>query len=165
MEMNDSLCRVLTRRADGFAQIRGSAAYPDIRGTVLFYAVRGGVLVRAEVTGLPRGAGTCASPIFAFHIHGGGECSGNADDPFADAGTHYNPENCPHPYHAGDLPPLFGADGNALSVFLTDRFGMDEIFGKTVIIHAKPDDFTTQPSGNAGEKIACGVITPTARRG
>ena len=42
---------------------------------------------------------------------------------------------------------------------------MDEIYGKTVIIHAKPDDFTTQPSGNAGEKIACGVIQPTARRG
>lgn len=163
MEMNDSLCRVLTRRADGFAQIRGSAAYPDIRGTVLFYAVRGGVLVRAEITGLSKG-GACESPIFAFHIHGG-VCSGNADDPFADAGMHYNPGNCPHPYHAGDLPPLFGANGNALLVCLTDRFGMDEIYGKTVIIHAKPDDFTTQPSGNAGEKIACGVIPPTARRG
>ena len=163
MEMNDSLCRVLTRRADGFAQIRGSAAYPDIRGMVLFYAVRGGVLVRAEITGLSKG-GACESPIFAFHIHGG-VCSGNADDPFADAGMHYNPGNCPHPYHAGDLPPLFGANGNALLVCLTDRFGMDEIYGKTVIIHAKPDDFTTQPSGNAGEKIACGVIQPTARRG
>lgn len=163
MEMNDSLCRVLTRRADGFAQIRGSAAYPDIRGTVLFYAVRGGVLVRAEITGLSKG-GACESPIFAFHIHGG-VCSGNADDPFADAGMHYNPGNCPHPYHAGDLPPLFGANGNALLVCLTDRFGMDEIYSKTVIIHAKPDDFTTQPSGNAGEKIACGVIQPTARRG
>lgn len=164
MEMNDSLCRVLTRRADAAAQIRGSVAYPDIRGTVLFYAVRGGVIVRAEVMGLPKG-GACESPVFAFHIHGGGACSGNADDPFADAGMHYNPGNCPHPYHAGDLPPLFGADGNALSVFLTDRFGVDEILGKTVIIHAKPDDFTTQPSGNAGEKIACGVILPTARRG
>ena len=163
MEMNDSLCRVLTRRADGFAQIRGSTAYPDIRGTVLFYAVRGGVLVRAEITGLSKG-GACESPIFAFHIHGG-VCSGNADDPFADAGMHYNPGNCPHPYHAGDLPPLFGANGNALLVCLTDRFGMDEIYVKTVIIHAKPDDFTTQPSGNAGEKIACGVIQPTARRG
>ena len=163
MEMNDSLCRVLTRRADGVAQIRGSAAYPDIRGTVLFYAVRGGVLVRAEITGLSKG-GACESPIFAFHIHGG-VCSGNAGDPFADAGMHYNPGNCPHPYHAGDLPPLFGANGNALLVCLTDRFGMDEIYGKTVIIHANPDDFTTQPSGNAGEKIACGVIQPTARRG
>ena len=163
MEMNDSLCRVLTRRADGVAQIRGSAAYPDIRGTVLFYAVRGGVLVRAEITGLSKG-GACESPIFAFHIHGG-VCSGNADDPFADAGMHYNPGNCPHSYHAGDLPPLFGANGNALLVCLIDHFGMDEIYGKTVIIHAKPDDFTTQPSGNAGEKIACGVIQPTARRG
>lgn len=123
MEMNDSLCRVLTRRADGFAQIRGSAAYPDIRGTVLFYAVRGGVLVRAEITGLSKG-GACESPIFAFHIHGG-VCSGNADDPFADAGMHYNPGNCPHPYHAGDLPPLFGANGNALLVCLTGVTGFE----------------------------------------
>lgn len=80
------------------------------------------------------------------------------DDPFADAMSHYNPNDCEHPHHAGDLPPLFGNDGFALLLFLTSRFSVDEIIGKTVIIHDQPDDFTTQPSGNSGTKIACGVI-------
>lgn len=122
-----------------------------------------GVIVRAEIINLPRGTGICNNPIFAFHIHSGNRCEGNAEDPFADAGSHYNPNNCPHPYHAGDLPPLFSANGRAISVFLTDRFTVREIIGKTVIIHSSLDDFTTQPSGNAGKKIACGVITATAK--
>ncbi len=154
---------VFRRRADAVAFVNGSEKYPDIHGRVLFYQLRRGVIVRAEIIGLPKGSGACNSPIFAFHIHSGGSCTGNADDAFADTGMHYNPDDCMHPYHAGDLPPLFGADGRALSVCLTDRFTVPEIIGRTVIIHLHPDDFTTQPSGNAGSKIACGVITPTAR--
>ena len=65
---------------------------------------------------------------------------------------------CEHPNHAGDLPPLFGNNGFALSLFLTNRFTVDEVIGRTIIIHDHPDDFTTQPSGNSGTKIACGVI-------
>ena len=80
------------------------------------------------------------------------------DDPLANAMSHYNPDGCVHPYHAGDLPPLFGNDGLALSLFLTNRFSVDEVIGRTVIIHDHPDDFVTQPSGNSGAKIACGVI-------
>ena len=72
--------------------------------------------------------------------------------------THYNPKDCPHPYHAGDMPPLFGNNGEAFMAFMTDRFTVEEIIGKTVIIHSNPDDFTTQPGGNSGEKIACGKI-------
>lgn len=56
------------------------------------------------------------------------------------------------------MPPLFGNDGKAFSAFLTDRFTVKEIVGKTVIIHSSTDDFTTQPSGNSGEMIACGEI-------
>lgn len=151
---------IFCRRADAAALIKGSEKYPDICGRVLFYQLRCGVIVRAEVINLPSSEEHC-NPIFAFHIHSGGRCEGNADDPFAEAGAHYNPNDCPHPYHAGDLPPLFGAGGRALSVFLTNRFAVREIIGKTVIIHSSPDDFTTQPSGNAGKKIACGVITET----
>lgn len=154
---------VFRRRADAVAFVNGSEKYPDIHGRVLFYQLRRGVIVRAEIIGLPKGSGACNSPIFAFHIHSGGSCTGNADDAFADTGMHYNPDDCMHPYHAGDLPPLFGADGRALSVCLIDRFTVPAIIGRTVIIHLHPDDFTTQPSGNAGSKIACGVITPTAR--
>lgn len=145
------------------APINGSAQYPKISGMVRFYETRGGVVVAAEITGLPNPDDICKSPIFGFHIHDGGMCQGNAEDPFADAGTHYNPHSCPHPYHAGDLPPLFGADGNAFSAFLTDRFTVREILGKTVILHANPDDFTTQPSGNSGTKIACGIISAVRR--
>ena len=93
-----------------------------------------------------------------MHIHEGAECYGNNHDPFADAGMHYNPYDCAHPYHAGDLPPLFSAHGIAWEAVLTDRFTVEEIIDRTVIIHAMPDDFKSQPSGNSGEKIACGVI-------
>lgn len=151
------------RRANAAAFINGSEKYPDIHGRVLFYQLPYGVIIRAEVVNLPKSTKACHEPIFAFHIHSGNRCAGNTEDFFADAGMHYNPNGCPHPYHAGDLPPLFSADGRALSVCLSNRFTVAEIIGKTVMIHASPDDFTTQPSGNAGEKIACGVITATGR--
>lgn len=102
---------------------------------------------------------TCKNLIFAFHIHSGANCSGNEADEFANVNGHFNPQNTPHPCHAGDMPPLFDAGGRAFSAFLTDRFTLPEIIGRTVIIHNMPDDFTSQPSGNAGEKIACGVIS------
>lgn len=159
MNQSVNIYSVLRRRADATAFLDGSKKYPDIVGRVWFYQLPYGVIVRTEAYNLPRPKGACDSRIFAFHIHAGGVCQGTEQDPFADAGTHYNPGNCPHPYHAGDLPPLFGAGGRALSVCLTDRFTVREIIGKTVIIHASADDFTTQPSGNSGEKIACGVIT------
>ena len=76
----------------------------------------------------------------------------------SDAKAHYNPDNCEHPYHAGDMPPIFGNNGYAFSIFLTNRFCTDEIIGKTVIIHLQPDDFHSQPSGDSGAKIACGEI-------
>ena len=154
---------VFRRRANAAAFIKGSEKYPDIRGRVLFYQTRYGVIVCAEIMNLPGYTGACDSPIFAFHIHSGNLCKGNEKDSFAEAGMHYNPKECPHPYHAGDLPPLFGTDGRAFSVFLTGRFTIREIIGKTVIIHSSPDDFKAQPSGNSGEKIACGIITATAR--
>ena len=149
---------VLSTRPVATAIIRGSEKFPKIRGAVNFYQTRFGILISAEISGLPTSRNKCISPIFAFHIHEGEECSGNAADPFANAKTHYNPNNCKHPYHAGDMPPLFGNSGYAFSAFLTDRFTLKEIIGKTVIIHSGIDDFSTQPSGNAGEKIACGQI-------
>ena len=89
-----------------------------------------------------------------MHIHQFGDCSGD----FSKTGEHYNPENNLHPSHAGDLLPLFGNQGYAWSAFYDKRFTINEIIGKSVIIHSDPDDFTTQPSGNAGTKIGCGEI-------
>ena len=161
MNRNDRFIRpdaLLRRRPQAWARIKGSALYPNLFGMVRFYARPNGVFVVTEVEGLPTYNEECSSPIFAFHIHGGGSCTGNMSDPFANAQMHYNPGNCPHPYHAGDMPPLFGANGYAFSAFLTDRFILPEIIGRTVVIHSAPDDFFTQPSGNSGAKIACGEI-------
>lgn len=149
---------LLRKKPNAYALINGGSEYPRIQGTVRFYSTHSGVIVAAEINGLPAPEAKCASPIFGFHIHGGNSCSGTEADEFANAGTHYNPNECPHPFHAGDLPPIFGNDGYALMLFLTNRFTVDEIIGKTIIIHSSPDDFTTQPSGNAGTKIACGEI-------
>ena len=60
--------------------------------------------------------------------------------------------------HAGDLPPLMGDHGYALCIFYTDRFLPEEVIGHTAVIHAMPDDFRSQPSGDSGMKIACGEI-------
>lgn len=146
------------RRPAAYAEMAGAPSYPKITGRVEFYPADNGVLVLAEICGLPGKGEACPSGVFGFHIHEGAACTGNAEDPFSNAGMHFNPGNCPHPAHAGDLPPLFGNDGYAFMAVFTRRFSIRELLGRTVIIHAKPDDFTTQPSGNAGQKIACGQI-------
>lgn len=149
---------LLGRRPQAWAIVQGGNGHPAIRGFLRFYQTAFGVLVVTEMMGLPHTDDPCIAPVYALHIHEGEACSGTPTDHFSDVGMHYNPDGCPHPYHAGDLPPLFSAGGYAYSVCLTDRFTTDEIMGRTVILHAAPDDFTTQPSGNPGKKIACGVI-------
>ncbi len=146
-------------RPNAFAMIKGDHDHPQIRGTVKFRQTPRGVIVSAEISGLPaRSGGTCGDSVFGFHIHEGKKCAGNSQDPFADAMSHYDPEGCEHPFHSGDLPPLFGNKGCAQTSFLTNRFTVREIIGRVVVIHSRPDDFTSQPSGNSGDKIACGVI-------
>ncbi len=163
MGNTDGLCSILNRRADAAAFISGSEKYPNIHGRVLFYGVGRAVLVRAEVMGLPKEDGRCGGRFLGFHIHSGEKCSGNADDAFADTDGHYNPNDRTHPHHAGDMPSLLDANGEALSLFITDRFTLREVIGKAVIIHLMEDDLTSQPAGNSGEKIACGIIRKTMR--
>lgn len=149
---------------DAAAVLAGAPGGRRMEGTVSFYQTPMGVLVTAAVRGLPVTRMACAQPIFALHIHEGNACAGTPGDPFAAARGHFNPGNCPHPYHAGGLPPLFAdRTGFAWMAVLTDRFRVQDITGRTVIIHEKPDDFTSQPAGNAGDRLACGVITPTKR--
>ncbi len=149
---------VLRSRPRAVADISGSESYPDRSGVVRFYQVNKGVIVYAEISGLPHSKAPCDDRIFGFHIHEGNSCSGNAEDPFANTKSHYDKGNCEHPHHSGDMPPLFGNDGLAIMMFFTNRFSIEEIIGRTVVIHDMPDDFKTQPSGNSGKKIACGVI-------
>lgn len=158
----DGLEELLKRRPDAHAVLNGSPSYSNISGMIFFYQAASGVLMVAQVQGLPQGTDSCSPNIFGFHIHEGGSCSGNSQDPFANSGSHYNPKKCPHPAHAGDLPPLFGNHGYAFMAFFTDRFSVNDIIGRTVIVHANPDDFTSQPSGNSGTKIACGRIVSSS---
>lgn len=139
------------------AIIQGGKGYPDLTGLCTFEQTDWGVVVTIQVNGLPRNS-TCNDGIFALHIHEGGSCAGTKDDPFSNAGTHYNPSNCPHPYHAGDLPPLMGNDGLAYMSVLTNRFTVQEVIGRVIVVHEGKDDFTSQPAGNAGSKIGCGEI-------
>lgn len=76
----------------------------------------------------------------------GTSCTGNADDEFSNAKSHYNPNNCPHPLHFGDLPPLVENNGLAYMEVLINKFKIKDIIGKVIIIHDSPDDFKTQPS-------------------
>lgn len=140
------------------AKIRGGKKYPRITGLVTFRETSQGVIITAKIYNLPTEKEKCNSKVFGFHIHEGVECTGNKEDEFANAKSHYNPENCIHPHHAGDLPPLFENNGYAYMNVLTNRFKLKDVIGKAVIIHSMPDDFTSQPSGNSGEKIACGII-------
>lgn len=157
-EGEQCLLWIAGRMPDAAARIYGGKQYAQIHGKVLFYQRIDGVFVMYQINGLPKNETTCGNSIFAMHIHDGGRCRGTSADPFADAGAHFNPQNCPHPAHAGDLPPLFANDGDAWGCVFTNRFRVEEIIGKTVIIHSGPDDFSSQPAGNAGTRIACGVI-------
>lgn len=136
---------------DAVAMVRGSEDYPNLRGQVRFYQRRSCVMVEANIQGLPQ----TQTGFFGFHIHAGESCTGEG---FADTGSHYNPTEAPHPSHAGDLPPLLSCHGNAYLAVASGRFRVADILGRTVVIHDGADDFTTQPAGNAGTKIGCGVI-------
>ena len=140
------------------AHIKGGKKYPEINGIVTFKEANDGILVTAKIHGLPQSDTHCSGRFFGFHIHEGSSCTGNSTDEFANAKTHLNPTNCPHPFHVGDLPPLIENNGYAYMSVLINKFTINDILGKVLIIHNSPDDFTTQPSGNSGEKIACGKI-------
>ena len=133
-------------------------------GTAKLKAVSGGVQIMVKVAGLPAGD-------HGIHIHTVGKCEGPA---FTTAGGHFNPTMAhhgvnntmdPHP-HAGDLPNLtVGADGkgsaSVLDKDVTLGDGANSLFhdgGTSLVIHAKADDLMSDPSGNSGDRIACGVI-------
>lgn len=140
------------------AKIKGGKSFPNIIGTVTFKETTKGLILTAKIRNLPTSNNTCGGNFFGFHIHEGTSCTGNLEDEFADVKSHYNPTNCPHPTHIGDLPPLLENNGYAYMSVLVKKLNLSDIIGKTIIIHNIPDDFTTQPSGNSGKKIACGII-------
>ncbi len=145
------------------ARIKGGPLAPNIRGVVWFYPALYGTNVCVEVRGLPpyQSAENGKPPIgpHGFHIHELGNCKiCDPVDPFKAAGGHWNPCNQPHGNHAGDFPVLFSNHGLARMCFFTDKFTVKNVVGKAVIIHQNPDDYRSQPAGNAGKRLACGVI-------
>lgn len=153
MKLSSLFSQILKENApQAAARISGSPAYPRLRGMVRFFRTPlGGILIEAEVTGLPCSSGAC---FYGMHIHENGDCT----PPFDKTGMHYNPGKKPHPQHAGDLLPLFGSGGTAWSAFYDGQLTVRELIGRSVVIHAKRDDFTFQPAGDSGEKIGCGTI-------
>jgi Cu-Zn family superoxide dismutase len=140
------------------AKLTPTAGNPTA-GTVTFTPNGDRVRVLAQITGLASGA-------HGFHIHEKGDCS--APDATS-AGGHFNPGSQPHgnpaagAHHAGDMPMLVAdASGNAtLDVTLSTislGSGANSIVGRAVVVHKDPDDFRTQPTGNSGARVACGVI-------
>lgn len=130
----------------------------SVTGTVTFTQMEGHVHVVAHISGLTPG-------VHGFHVHETGDCS--APDATS-AGGHYNPSAMQHSApdsamrHTGDLGNVVAdSTGNAHLDYMDMHLALNgehSIVGKAVIVHADPDDFTTQPTGNAGARIACGVI-------
>ncbi len=128
-------------------------------GTVTFEQRGTEVLVVAHVTGLK------PNQEHGFHVHEKGDCSSGDG---TSAGAHFNPASKPHgpqhaEHHAGDMPAL-KADASGMAdvrFVLSDvsiGSGSADLIGRGVIVHANPDDYKTQPTGNAGARIACGAI-------
>ncbi len=129
-----------------------------VSGTVTFTRAADGVRVQGKLSGLKEGA-------HGFHVHEFGDCSA-ADG--SSAGGHFNPTGESHASpqeahrHTGDMGNVTaGADGTASLDYVDTRIsfeGPNSVLGRGVIVHANPDDFKTQPTGNAGGRVACGVI-------
>lgn len=141
--------------------IRGGLIYPDISGIVLFTQFINGVEVTAKIHNLPDFSrdGIAIGP-FGFHLHNGKSCEvGDLNNQFPLVGSHYNPYNQPHGNHAGDFPSLMPlSNGTAMIKFFSDKFRVDEIIGLVIVIHQGPDNYLSEPAGESGEKIACGLI-------
>ncbi|RRN59292.1 superoxide dismutase family protein [Pseudoxanthomonas sp. SGNA-20] len=138
-----------------------SASGSRVSGTLVLVPMDGGVHVRGQVGGLP------ANGQFGFHVHEKGDCSA-ADA--TSAGSHFNPAGAPHgragsgAHHGGDMDNISSdaegvatVDAHLLGVTLGGGAAND-IAGRAVIVHADPDDYQSQPTGNAGARVACGVI-------
>ena len=145
------------------AELAGPAGSP-VRGVITFTQSDGTVAVHAEISGVPDPG------EHGFHVHDVGDCS--AED-FSSAGGHFNPAGAPHagphdaPRHAGDLGNFTVADDGTgtldlVTDLLTVADGPHSVVGRSVILHAARDDQSTQPTGNSGARIACGVVQAAA---
>ena len=152
-------CASTTPTPRASAQLQSTIGNPT-SGSVTFVQVGSKVLVSGEVRGLKPNA------EHGFHVHEKGDCSSGDG---MSTGGHFNPAGAPHgshgagAHHAGDLPNLkANAAGVAKFSFESGMIavgsGVADVIGKGLIVHRDPDDYKTQPTGNAGPRLACAVI-------
>ena len=144
------------------AQLQSTTAN-TATGSVTFVQTGNKVVVSGLMSGLKPNA------EHGFHLHEKGDCSSGDG---MSTGGHFNPDGQPHgkhagmAHHAGDLPSLRAdASGAAKFSFESTRIsvgsGAANILGRGLIVHRDPDDYTTQPTGNSGPRLACAVVTPS----
>ena len=142
------------------AWVQGGDSFPEISGLVKFYETPyGGILIEAEIFNLPGITTQGSTNFYGIHIHEYGDCSQG----FSRTGEHYRSDDSLHPDHLGDLIPLMGYQGYAWTAFYDKRFQLRDILNRSIVIHQNRDDFTSQPSGDSGQKIACGIILGNRR--
>jgi superoxide dismutase, Cu-Zn family len=143
---------------DAVAELIDGKANPV--GTAQLNQLEEGVQIVVAVSGLPAGK-------HALHIHETGEC----EPPFESAGGHFNPTDAEHGFdspsgpHAGDLPNIYAGEGALQVEYITDRVSLEDgdtaLFdddGSAIVIHEGQDDYVSEPAGDAGNRLACGVI-------
>jgi superoxide dismutase, Cu-Zn family len=146
---------------------KATAVLKDAKGNEVgnaeLTATPSGVLIKLDLTAIPAGN-------HAFHIHAIGKCE---PPDFKSAGPHYNPDETKHGLmnaegpHAGDMPNLHVPSDGKLQVevlnpmvSLNDKASLLDQDGSALVVHAGADDYVSDPAGNAGDRIACGIITP-----
>jgi len=152
-------CASMTSGPRAVAQLQSTTGN-TATGTVSFVKSGDTVVVKGEVRGLKPNA------EHGFHVHEKGDCSSGDG---LSAGGHFNPDGKPHgnhadmAHHAGDLPSL-KADASGVAKFSFESTsiavgsGPSDVIGRGLIVHRDPDDYKTQPTGNAGPRLACAVI-------
>jgi superoxide dismutase, Cu-Zn family len=146
--------------------LQGAPDDSDFAGTLTITPEGSGVRVIADVAGVDKDG------KHGIHVHENGMCEHHpaaADaKPFATAGGHYNPTNTEHacpptdPRHAGDLGNIEVSGGKGHLELSVANLSADQLNGKAIILHAGEDDCKTQPTGNSGDRLACGVVGGTS---
>lgn len=156
---------VIAQAGSGMQATNAAVPFPILgpngepRGYASFFSDGRQTAIKVDAKGLPPG-------VHGIHLHAVGLCDGTD---FKSAGGHWNPTSKQHGFenpfgaHLGDIPNLtIGADGRGAASFSVNG-DIADIDGTSLVIHAKPDDYRTDPSGNSGERIACAVLTTPAQ--
>jgi Cu-Zn family superoxide dismutase len=139
--------------------LQGAPTDSDFAGTLTITPEGNGVRIVADVAGVDKDG------KHGLHVHENGQCEhGEGDKHFTSAGGHFNPGNAEHacpptdPRHAGDLGNIDISGGKGHLELTATNLTADQLNGKAIILHAGEDDCKTQPTGNSGDRIACGVV-------